>query len=237
MRTRQVVVSIVMASGVWLGVQSAVAEVATGSFQGDALFHGRLPEVARLSTGEKDAVCGAGKLDKSLNVKDGKLAGVVVFLQGDLPASDSSRAVEILIDACDYSPRVQLARVGSRLTVRNNDPMPHNVVGYLPPGKSFFNFYQPIQGSKNVKLLNTQGLLEIRGGNDEPWAAAYVYVLPHDFARVTADDGHFQLNDIPAGHYQVTAWHERLGTLTQTIDVTAGKTTSSNFSFEPRAGM
>lgn len=234
MRMRQVVTAGVLALGLWLGVQSATAEVATGSLQGDTLFTGRLPEAARLSTGEKDAVCGAGKVDNSISVKDGKLGGVVVYLQGTLPAANTSRAVEILIDACDYSPRIQLARVGSRLTIRNNDPMPHNVVGYLPPGKSFFNFYQPIQGSKNVKLLNSPGVLEIRGGNDEPWATAYIHVLPHDFGAITAQDGHFQFRDIPPGHYQLTAWHERLGTLSQNLDITAGKTITSDFTFESR---
>ena len=49
------------------------------------------------------------------------------------------------------------------------------------------------------------------------WMSAYVGVLDHPYFAVTHDGGTFELKDLPAGTYTVEAWHEKLGTQTQTV--------------------
>ena len=40
------------------------------------------------------------------------------------------------------------------------------------------------------------------------WERAWIYVSPHPYVAVTADGGHFQIQHVPAGHYEIRAWHE-----------------------------
>ena len=51
------------------------------------------------------------------------------------------------------------------------------------------------------------------------WMNAYVGVLDHPYFAVTKTDGMFSIPNLPPGTYTLAAWHERLGTQTQSITV------------------
>jgi hypothetical protein len=61
--------------------------------------------------------------------------------------------------------------------------------------------------------------------------SAYIGVFSHPFFSVTRPDGKFTIPDLPAGTYELTAWHERLGTQTASITVAATETKAQNFKF------
>jgi hypothetical protein len=48
---------------------------------------------------------------------------------------------------------------------------------------------------------------------------------------VTGTDGKFTLQNLEAGTYEITAWHERLGTQTASVTVTGTETKSQDFKF------
>jgi uncharacterized protein YjdB len=48
---------------------------------------------------------------------------------------------------------------------------------------------------------------------------------------VTSTDGKFTISGLDAGTYEITAWHERLGTQTASITVGATETKPQNFKF------
>ena len=48
---------------------------------------------------------------------------------------------------------------------------------------------------------------------------AWVGVLDHPYYAVTSADGSFSLKGLPPGTYTIEAWHEKLGTQTQTVTV------------------
>jgi len=54
-------------------------------------------------------------------------------------------------------------------------------------------------------------------------------VFDHPFFRIPAADGTFTLDDVPAGSYQISAWHERIGESSNTIKVEAGRTARIGF--------
>ncbi len=60
-----------------------------------------------------------------------------------------------------------------------------------------------------------------------PWMNAYVAVMSHPYFAVTGEDGKFSI-DMPEGTYEIEAWHEKLGTQTQTVEVPG----EINFSFK-----
>jgi hypothetical protein len=48
---------------------------------------------------------------------------------------------------------------------------------------------------------------------------------------VTKTDGKFTISGLDAGTYEITAWHERLGTQTATVTVAGTETKTQNFKF------
>ena len=58
---------------------------------------------------------------------------------------------------------------------------------------------------------------------------AYAAILDHPFFAVTGKDGSFEIVGLPAGTYEVEAWHEKMGT--QVAQVTVGEMETGNTDF------
>ena len=65
-----------------------------------------------------------------------------------------------------------------------------------------------------------------------PWMSAYVGVMSNPFYGVTGDDGAFAIKGLPAGEYEIAAWHEKYGEQTQKIKVGAGEAKTADFTFK-----
>ena len=63
--------------------------------------------------------------------------------------------------------------------------------------------------------------------------SSYMAVLEHPFFGVSAGDGSFSIVDLPAGDYVLEAWHETLGTKTQSVTVADGESIDVTFDFTP----
>jgi hypothetical protein len=64
-----------------------------------------------------------------------------------------------------------------------------------------------------------------------PWMGGYIAVFSHPFFSVTATDGKFTISGLDPGTYEITAWHERLGTQTASITVGANDKKTQDFKF------
>ena len=64
-----------------------------------------------------------------------------------------------------------------------------------------------------------------------PWMSAYIGVFEHPFFAATKTDGKFSIAGLDAGTYEITAWHERLGTQTASITVSGSGTNTQDFKF------
>jgi hypothetical protein len=64
---------------------------------------------------------------------------------------------------------------------------------------------------------------------------AYVGVLDHPYFGVTTTDGTFDLKTLPPGTYTIEAWHEKLGTASQSVTIGAKETKEISFVFKAPA--
>ena len=64
-----------------------------------------------------------------------------------------------------------------------------------------------------------------------PWMEAYVAPFTHPFFAVTGPDGKFTIPNLEPGTYEITAWHERLGTQTASVTVAATGAKTQDFKF------
>jgi UDP-N-acetylmuramoylalanine-D-glutamate ligase len=61
--------------------------------------------------------------------------------------------------------------------------------------------------------------------------SAYIAVYTHPFFSVTGTDGKFTIPGLDAGSYEITAWHEKLGTQTASVTVSGSDTKTQTFKF------
>ena len=137
-------------------------------------------------------------------------------------------------NGCLYNPHVFVLYAGQPLKVLNSDGILHNVHA-LPSVNPQFNMAMPptVKESEHV-FDKAEGPFQIKC-DVHPWMTAYAMVITNPFYSVTGDDGKYKLADLPAGTYEIEAWHEKLGKQTQKITVAEGDTKSVDFKFSPPA--
>jgi plastocyanin len=170
---------------------------------------------------------------------DGALANVFVYVKEGLDPAlrfPAGEGQEIDQEGCRYAPHVLALGAGETLTVRNSDPVLHNV-NATPTTNRGFNRSQP-QANMTFQTSFPQAEVMIPVRCDvHGWMEAFIGVTNHPYHAVTSTDGAFTLDRLPPGTYTVEAWHERYGTVTQQVEVVSGEPAQVTFVFnESMAG-
>jgi len=156
-----------------------------------------------------------------------ELASVVVSIK-DAPAAASPPPKPTTLAQRDESfvPRVAAITRGSTVEFPNLDSYFHNVFS-LSRGASFDLGRYP-KGSSRSRTFTRPGIVKVYCHLHSEMSATIV-VFDHPFYSVPSPDGTFALDDVPAGHYRLAAWHERIGENIRTIDVKPGATARISF--------
>jgi plastocyanin len=218
----------------------AAAPTGSGTVTGTVKFTGTAPANPSIDMSE-EAACKAkhpgGVTDPQIVVNSGNLANVFVYVKSGLPAGATftapTQAVTIDQNGCLYHPRVFGVMVGQPIEILNSDPVLHNIKA-VPTANRGFNISQPSQGMKTTRTFDTPEVMVPLECNVHGWMNAWVGVMSHPFFATSGDDGTFTIKGLPAGTYEIEAWHEKLGTKTMTVTVTDGGSATADFSFGPK---
>jgi len=168
------------------------------------------------------------------------LANVLVYIRNtNLVGLNAAPAGPPLLDqiGCMYEPYVMGVLVGQKFTIRNSDPVLHNVHA-TPKLNREFNLGQPLQGQTTERSFDTPELFIRIKCDVHPWMFAYVNVMPHPFFAITDTNGFFRLPaGLPAGNYQVSAAHLKAGEFTQEIMLQEGGQKTLSFQFNATPGV
>lgn len=133
---------------------------------------------------------------------------------------------------CVFVPHVLDVQVNQVIVFANSDPVLHNV--HTGGGKNRgFNISMSGKGRTVRRFFPAPEIIRIRC-DLHAWMAAYIAVESHPFHRVTGDDGWYSLKGLPAGEYIVEAWHEKLGSRRQTVNLSDGESGRLDFIFGGR---
>ncbi len=209
---------------------SALAE---GTVTGKASFTGETPRPAAVNTGT-DPACAGARDEALLLGKDGKTLQNVLVRVVDAPAGSSSateRAPVIIQQrGCMYQPRVSGAVTGQQVLVGNGDDALHNVHAYQ--GKKTLLNRAQLPGAREIRVAAPAAADVVQLKCDiHPWMLAHVVVSPSPYFAVTGEDGGFHLEGVPAGTWQIEAWHELFGLKKGQVKVEDGKPTTISFTF------
>ncbi len=223
------------------GAQKVDAATA-GEVKGSVTLDGTAPKNEAIKM-NADPVClreakGPQFQETYLVGSDGKaLQNVFVYVKDGLgsfaydPPTDQATIDQ---KECRYHPHVFGMRVGQPLQIINSDPTLHNIHA-LPKSNQEFNNGQPIQGMKMTHTFTAKEVMVPFKCDVHGWMNAYVGVLDHPYYAVTDKDGKFDLKTLPPGTYTIEAWHEKLGTTTQSVTLGPKETKELTFSFKSAA--
>ena len=166
----------------------------------------------------------------------GGLANAFVYVKSGLSGSYPVPADKVVLNqqGCQYSPHVSGIQVGQTLVIRNSDATLHNVHA-MPEKNDEFNQGQPFQDMEMERTFDIAEVMVPFKCDVHPWMASYMGVMDHPFYSVSGADGSFSIDGLPAGEYEVEAWHEEFGARTLSVTVAADGSAEANFDFSPTA--
>ena len=210
-----------------------------GSVTGKVRFTGTPPPPEHMAINKDMEVCGGDhRLHQTVKVEDGGLGDVVVALKSvkQGKAWDSALAkANVLQEKCAFHPYLQVMKKGAELEVTNNDSVSHNIHTYELIGKarvSQFNVQQPAGSSFSKSIKMRRGNVIRMECDQHDFMIGWAFVPDSPYYAVVAADGSFSISEVPAGTYNVEAWHPYLGIQKGSVTVEAGGTAAFDVEFE-----
>jgi hypothetical protein len=228
------------AMGAPLGSTPCAAEPVPqgGTVTGKISYTGTVPPAVKRKLIE-DATCAAIHPDglevRSIRVKDGGLADVLVYVKSGLAGTYAPPSEPVLIDqmGCEWFPRMVATMAGQPLKIRNSDHTSHNVHPFPKINKEF-NIMQPRKGMESTKMFDKPELMIPLHCAAHPWMEAYISVLAHPFFSVTGEEGRFEIKGLPDGEYEIEAIHGELKSLTGRITVKGKEPVKLDLTYPPQ---
>jgi len=224
------------------GASPSVDAATAADVKGSVTVDGTVPANEQIKM-NADPICvrqvsGPQAMETYVVGADGKsLGNVFVYVKdglGNMVFDPPTEPAKIDQKQCRYTPHVFGVRVGQPIEITNSDPTLHNIHALAKESREFNNA-QPIQGMKTMHTFTAREVMVPFKCDVHGWMNAYVGVLDHPYFAVTDASGSFTLKSLPPGTYTVEAWHEKLGTMTQTVTVAAKETKDISFTFKAPA--
>ena len=204
----------------------------------------------------KQLMDGDKRFLKTIEVgKDGGLKNAVVAVQDieDKAFVDGYKGTDVIAEFCEFLPFTGVVVAQKSFRVENHDADPDDpksVKGVLHNPHSFFVKGASSSTDFNIGLAEKGSKLEkpvkFKGGAEKKGTTYRLQCDQHEFMQgfflpvwnphyaVVKDDGTFEIKGLPAGTYTIEAWHERLGTQTQSVTISdAAPASTATFTFKP----
>jgi plastocyanin len=211
---------------------------AASSVSGTVTFDGKVPPLKPLAM-DADPACAkkhsAPVPNEMLALGSGNTMGnILVWVSKGLPAGKTfpvpKEPVTLDQNGCMYKPHVMGIMVGQTYRILNSDGVLHNI-HTLPKINPAFNRGMPASMKEATTVFSKpEDVFHIKC-DVHPWMSAYMAVFTHPFFSATGTDGKFTISGLDPGTYEITAWHEKLGTKTASVTVGANDKKTQDFKF------
>ncbi|MFV1987342.1 MAG: carboxypeptidase regulatory-like domain-containing protein [Gemmatimonadota bacterium] len=158
------------------------------------------------------------------------VTNTIVFLVGDglEGVEPQPGASPPILEQRDYTfiPHVLATRFGVELTITNRDTVTHNIHVFTKSrGRTVFNRAQNAGVTMRATFRRPDSLLVLC--DIHSYMQAHILVLPNSVFTKPNEDGSFILEGVPAGAYELVAWHKYY-TGRRAVEVLAGESTRTD---------
>jgi len=239
-------------SSVWLSQVFGYDEIVVKSgatLSGKVMLKGIAPptRIFHLVFSPNMAFCGrvsdgkGNRLLKEFTVSsEGGFQDVVVAVVGVEKGKPFNLAPRVDIENCRIAPFVTPIRNNYPIVLSNKDTVSHDIQGYSlsKEGYTFGIFNTPLTpeatASTQTRLRNGHYLFRTQCGVHD-FMQSWGMAVGNPYFSVTREDGSFEISDLPAGEYDLIAWHPYLKIETQRVRV--GENAKETVHFEMDASQ
>jgi plastocyanin len=156
-------------------------------------------------------------------------ADAVVYIQDAPGPAAPSKPLTMDQSKMQFVPHVLPAPAGATVRFLNGDPTAHNVfssdnekfnLGTWPQGQTKDYTFNKCTKFPCVYTLLCRVHPEMEG---------YIVVLQNPYFGVSGKDGHYAIDDVPAGSYTLAVWHQKGKAQPKPLKVEAGKPATVDF--------
>ena len=201
---------------------------------GKISFEGAPPPAEKIQM-SADPYCaqnaGANPVTETVKVSDGGLENVIVYI-ANAPAGTyptPTTPVEVNQQNCRYIPHVFTMMTNQPLKIKNSDATLHNIHVWAEKNPQY-NQGQPVKDMVNETKFAQEEVVPMRC-DVHKWMSSFVGVFHHPFHTVSKAAGTFEIPMLPAGSYEVVAWHEKFGKKTAMLTVADNEKKEVTISF------
>ncbi len=214
----------------------------SSSITGTVKYDGDLPKFKEIKM-DADPICSTHHdkpvMPQTLVLGENNvMANVFVHITRGFPNKKyDAPATPVIVDqkGCMYTPHIIAAMVGQPVKILNPDGTLHNVHA-LSKINPEFNLAMPKFRAETSKTFDKEEFMFPIKCDVHPWMGAWVTVMTNPYFSVTTEDGKFAINNLPAGAYEIEAWHEKLGVQKMSVTVAEGETKEVNLTFSKPKG-
>jgi len=156
-----------------------------------------------------------------------ELDNVVVFVELSDAVASPPRQVVIRQNQEEFVPHLVAVTTGSTVEFPNDDLIFHNV--FSLSRAATFDLGRYPRDETRAETFAQPGIVKVFC-HLHSHMSAIVRVFDHPYFVIPDRDGRFSIPGVPAGTHRVTAWHERVGNVTEDVTLRAGGTVDLAFS-------
>ena len=180
------------------------------------MFSGKIEQLKPYKTGKYKKVCGSDIPNESMLIDNKGVRNSVISLHGK-KLKKKSGEYKLNQKQCQYEPHVIAIPVNSELKIHTSDPINHNIHTYSFENDPINIMFLPGQDAYSQEMEEAE-IIKVECDLHN-WMRAWIVVTPNAYSTVSDSDGSFEIPDVPPGKYELTAWHETLGSITKSITV------------------
>ena len=228
----------IFAAGI-LFIAISVTQAIAGDVSGKINFKGAKPAVQMIKM-DADQTClkmhGSKQVASEQVVvnPNNTLEWAFVYVKNAPKGTATTTPVKLTQKGCMYQPHVFGIMTNQELDIVNADPLMHNIHAMGTNAK--FNQAQvntatkmlskPIVKKFDKPEMGVKIKCDVHG-----WMSAYMNVMDNPYFAVSDDKGDFTIKGLPAGDYELVAWHEKYPAQTIKVHVTDAPVTNADFTF------
>ena len=207
----------------------------TATVKGKISFEGTAPTPKKIVTSSDPGCKNSDLTAEDYVISDGGLENVIVYVSKGLegkkfPTPKEQKVLDQM--GCHYIPHALTIQTGQELKIVNSDMTAHNVHAWAEINTPF-NESQASKGVETVKKFDKEEIMLPVRCDVHNWMNAFIGVFTNPSNAVSGKGGAYEFK-LPAGEYEITAVHEKLGKQSQMVTVAENGSADLNFTFKAK---